>query len=137
METNPVQHAFSDKDLQKLSRRILVVDDEPAILFAYQKLLQSEGFMVDACEGLEKALCLIRTISYIAVITDIRLSGTESNEGIQLARMVCTQKPDTKVIVITGFGNSADKTTLKEIGVSHYFEKPAKPAAILELLKSI
>jgi two-component system response regulator (stage 0 sporulation protein F) len=115
--------------------RVLVVDDEPAILFAYQKLIQAEGYGIDLCEGLEEALHLIHTSTYFAVITDIRLSGSENSGGIQLLHAMRKQQPDAKIIVVTGFGNSYIEKTLKDLGASHYFEKPVRPSLIIELLR--
>lgn len=80
---------------------------------------------------------MIGTCSYFAIITDIRLSGTESTEGIQLLHAVREQQPDAKVIVATGIGNSDIERTLRELGASHYFEKPVKPAIILGLLTAM
>lgn len=117
--------------------RVLVVDDEPAILFAYMKLLQSEGFHVDACEDLNEALRLVHTGSYCAVITDIRLSGSENSDGIHLLREVRRHQPEARTIVITGFGNSDVERMLKELGASHYFEKPVQPSLIMKLLKAV
>ena len=123
--------------LSPTSRRVLVVDDEPAILFAYKKLIQAEGMHVDACETLESALPLVHAHSYCAVITDIRLSGTENSDGIRLLREVRTLQPNAKTIVITGFGSSDVERTLAELGASHYFEKPVTPLLILDLLKAV
>jgi ActR/RegA family two-component response regulator len=45
------------------------------------------------------------------------------------------QQPDAKIIVVTGFGNSYIEKTLKDLGASHYFEKPVRPSLIIELLR--
>lgn len=117
--------------------RVLVVDDEPAILFAYQKLIRANGFCVDTCSDLDDALALIETKHYSAVITDIRLSGTENIGGVLLVQAARKLQPDAKLIVVTGFGNSSVELALRELGVCHYFEKPVMPSLIMELLKAI
>lgn len=135
MKNVPIQPILLCKRLQPVSGRILVVDDEPAILFAYKKLIQAEGFEVDVCEGLEEALNLIETRSYNAVITDIRLSGTENTDGILLFQAIRKQQPDAILVIVTGFGNCDNERTLKELGASLYFEKPVRPSLIMEILK--
>lgn len=137
MHTIPLQPVLAREEFKPCSSRILVVDDEPAILFAYQKLIKAEGFEIDACDGLGEALQLISSCYYFAVITDIRLSGSENTEGIELLRAVRQCQPDSKVIVVTGFGSSSLEQKLRELGASHYFEKPVKPATIIELLRSL
>jgi DNA-binding NtrC family response regulator len=105
-------------------------------LFAYKKLIHAEGYTVDACEELADALVQINTFSYFAVITDIRLSGSENTGGIDLLYALRTRQPDAKVIVITGYGDDEMKMTLAKLGSPHYFEKPVKPSLIIELLRS-
>ena len=117
------------------ARRVLIVDDEPAILFAYQKLIQTEGFEADICEDLDEALRLISKYSYFAVITDVRLTGCDDSGGVHLAQAVRRQQPDAKIIIISGFGNGEIDRILKELGASRYFEKPVNPSLIMDFLK--
>jgi len=117
--------------------RVLVVDDEPSILFAYQKLLGAEGFTVDACGELEAALHFTNSCSYFAVITDIRLSGSGNSDGVVLLRAVRAQQPLAKTVVVTGYGTSELERTIKDLGTTHYFEKPVRPALILEILNAV
>lgn len=137
MHANPRQPVFEHEEPTPCSTRILVVDDEPAILFAYRKLIKTEGFGIDVCEGLGEALHLINSCYYFAVITDIRLSGSENTEGIDLLQAVRKKQPDSKVIVVTGFGSSSLEQNLRQLGASYYFEKPVKPGTIISLLRAL
>ena len=128
--------AVAQKNLQIPPGRILVVDDEPSILFAYQRLLRAEGYCVDSCGELGSALDLVQAHLYFAIITDIRLSGSENSDGVKLLHAVRTQQPDARTIVVTGFGDSDLEQTLKESGAHHYLEKPVQPALIIDLLKA-
>lgn len=116
-------------------RRILVVDDEVSILFAYTKLMQLEGIQVDTCETLQQALDRIASTVYFAVITDIRLSGSETHAGLQLVEAVRLMHPETKVIVITGYGSNEVRSAVSDLGVSHFFEKPVDPTLIMNVVK--
>ena len=130
------QRDTSQKNLQIHPERILVVDDEPSILFAYQRLLRAEGYCVDSCGELGSALDLVQAHVYFAIITDIRLSGTENSDGVELLCVVRAQQPDAKTIIVTGFGDFELKRTLKDLGANYYLEKPVKPSLIIELLKA-
>ena len=130
------QRDTSQKNLQIPPERILVVDDEPSILFAYQRLLRAEGYCVDSCGELGSALDLVQAHAYFAIITDIRLSGTENSDGVELLTVVRAQQPDAKTIVVTGFGDTELKRTLQDLGATFYLEKPVKPSLIIELLKA-
>lgn len=65
-----------------MKQRLLVVDDEPAILIAFRKLLQEPLVAVDGAESIEYAKALLDERSYDAVIADLRLSGIHGEEGI-------------------------------------------------------
>jgi DNA-binding NtrC family response regulator len=117
--------------------RVLIVDDEPAILFAYRKLIEREGMVVDACESFEEALAYIRSNHYFAVIADMRLAGSENTDGLEILRVTRNESPGTKVILSTGYGNSEIEQMAMTLGACHYFEKPVIPALILELLHKL
>ncbi|MEI6825235.1 MAG: response regulator [Desulfuromonadales bacterium] len=136
MKSKSIQTAVPQDNLQRRSERILVVDDEPSILFAYQRLLQAEGYRVDSCGELCSALDMVQAHLYFAIITDIRLSGSENCDGVKLLCAVRAQQPDAKTIVVTGFGDSDLERILKELGATHYLEKPVTPSLILELLNA-
>ena len=118
------------------AQRILIVDDEPAVLFAYCKMIRREGIKVDLCENLDNALSSIKSTPYMAVIADVRLSGTDNLDGLELVRSVRKFQPDAMVIVATGCDCHEVKRTAHEMGVSHYFEKPVRPSDILVVLKN-
>ncbi len=65
-------------------KRILVVDDEEAILLAFRKLLSRPNVEVDTCECIEDAKRNLDSIYYDAVIADLRLSGTLGQEGFEI-----------------------------------------------------
>lgn len=119
------------------AQRILIVDDEPAILFAYCKMMLREGIKVDLCENLENALSSIKSTPYMAVIADVRLSGTDNLDGLELVRSVREFQPGAMVIVATGCDSHEVRRTACEMGVSHYFEKPVRPSDILVVLKNL
>ena len=115
--------------------RVLVVDDESALLFAYRKLIESENYVVDACDNLVEAMELVRTHPYLAIITDMRLEGTDNADGLELVEYIREMQPDAKVIIATGYGTEELKRITESLGAAHYFEKPVKPSVILEVLK--
>jgi DNA-binding NtrC family response regulator len=117
-------------------QRVLIVDDECATLFAYRKLIKSEGFEVDTCEKLSDALAMIQTQPYLVIITDMRLAGSDNEDGIALLYFIREMQPEARVIIATGYGNDELKQTTQALGATHYFEKPVMPSAILNVLKT-
>ena len=115
--------------------RILVVDDEPAVLFAYRKLIEKAGMCVDICDCMEDALCCIRSQHYLAVIADMRLAGTDNSDGLEILRNVRHDHPDTITILVTGYGDSDLEKAAQEVGVTRYFKKPVQPTDILASIR--
>lgn len=131
------QTASSQVKKSRLVQRVLIVDDEAAILFAYRKLFEKEGKRVDACETLEEAVDLIKSYPYCAVIADMRLNGTGSTDGMELLRLIHKLRPAAVVIIITGYGSSEIEQEALDLGATYYFEKPVMPSVILGALNAV
>lgn len=127
----------ANSKVNKTPQRVLIVDDEQAVLFAYCKMMQREGIIVDECECLDQALHNIRTKPYIAVIADMRLAGTDNLDGLEIIRVAREIQPQTRLILATGYGNHESEKAAREMGVNHYFEKPVRPSDILAVLKDL
>lgn len=119
------------------THRVLVVDDEEAICFAYRKLLENERFNFDICDNVETALAYLDKNNYFAVISDVRFAGSENSDGLYLLSEIRRQQPASKVIIVTGYGSDQLKKVASELGVIHYYEKPVKPSLILSLLRDL
>jgi len=116
--------------------RILILDDEPAILFAYQRLIEKEGMHVDITTCLDGAIRCIAKCHYLAVVADVRLAGSANEDGLEFLRILRIESPSTKMILATGFGSMEIEKAARALGVSHYFEKPVQPAVIMGALRS-
>ena len=129
----PITHQITG-DLSD-GHRILIVDDEQAVLFAYRKLIEKDGMTVDISADFEDAIRHIRTRRYLAVIADLRLAGTDNGDGLEILRIIQNEQPDTKTILATGYGDSEIEKTARALGVSYYFNKPVSPSDILGALR--
>jgi DNA-binding NtrC family response regulator len=119
-----------------VTQRVLILDDEPAILFAYRKMIENEGMAVDISANLADAVSLISSRTYLAVVVDVRLTGTDNEDGLEFLRILRNVHPATKMILATGFGNNEIRENARRLGAEHYFEKPVQPSAIINALKS-
>jgi two-component system, NtrC family, C4-dicarboxylate transport response regulator DctD len=119
------------------THRVLFIDDDPAILFAYSKMLERERICVDSCECLHEAIRHIRAHSYLAVVTDLRLAGTENTDGLDVIRALRKEQPRAQFILATGCCNCEIEQNAREMGATHVFEKPVIPAKIIEAIRSL
>ena len=115
--------------------RILVVDDEPAVLFAYRKIIEKYGMTVDISANLEDAIRHIRAYRYLAVIADMRLAGSDNGDGLDILRFIQKEHPGTKTILATGYGDCEIEKMALTLGASYYFNKPVPPTDILNALR--
>ena len=100
--------------------RILIAEDEPAILDAVAYTLRGEGFSVETVVDGERALAEARDRDYDLMILDLmlpRLSGTE------VCRRVRQESP-LPIIMLTAKGAEADRVLGLEIGADDYVTKP-------------
>ncbi|HEY3491926.1 MAG TPA: response regulator, partial [Solirubrobacterales bacterium] len=86
--------------------RLLVVDDEESILSAIRDYFEPLGYEVDCARELEEAEALLSHIRYTLLIADLRLTGVQGNEGLELIRFARERSPWTRTIVLTGYGST-------------------------------
>lgn len=120
-----------------MNQRILIVDDEKAILLAFKKLLKSPNIEVDTAETMGEADNLLKENIYQAVIVDLRLTGVHGEEGLEIIKYVKELHPQTNVILVTGFGSSAVMEKAQALGAAFYFEKPVSSEVLKNALKSL
>jgi DNA-binding NtrC family response regulator len=120
-----------------MNQRILIVDDEKAILITFKKLLKSPNIEVDTAETIEDAQTLLKKNIYDAVIVDLRLSDTDEEEGLELIKSIKQRYPQTNVIPVTGYGSTAVMEKAYALGAVFYFEKPVSSEILKIVLKSL
>ena len=85
------------------SLRIMLVDDEDVLLEVISELLATSGHVVDTFSSPETALDAFDSSDYDLVITDRAMPRMS---GDQLAETIKSQRPDTPVYLMTGFGDA-------------------------------
>jgi len=118
--------------------RILIVDDEDDTLFVFSRLLRRlESCPVDAVRTLDEAAEALRGQRYSVVVTDLRLTGADGEEGLDILRLARDSGGETEVIVVTGYGSPSSMTKAYQLGAAYYFEKPVRPARLLEAVEAL
>jgi DNA-binding response OmpR family regulator len=107
-----------------MSHRLLIVDDKEAILFALSQYFSLRGFEVDCARQKEEAVALLGQKQYAAVIADLRLTGSESVEGLEVADAVRQRWLSTVVILLTAYGSPRIEAEARAHGVDVLLHKP-------------
>jgi DNA-binding NtrC family response regulator len=118
-------------------KRILVVDDEEAILFAFKKVLAAPSLDIHTAATLGQAMDLIERNPYDAVIADLRLSGDTSNDGYAVIQTVAEKQKECRIIVMTAYGDEKTKEKVFSLGAHFYLEKPVSPQKVKQLIASM
>ena len=111
--------------------RILLVDDEAALLQSLADFLREHGTHVDTTMDGQKAIEALKNHPYTLLVTDIRLPGVS---GMDLLRHVKTHHPDIAVVLITGYASTETAIEALRLGAYDYIEKPFQ---MLELLQTV
>jgi DNA-binding NtrC family response regulator len=103
--------------------RILIVDDDPALLEALPEALRLrfDRIHVDTCLTGMAALERIESNDYDAVITDIRMPGMD---GLALLAAIRETRPGIPTLLITGHGEGDMAARAREAGAYDYLLKP-------------
>lgn len=111
--------------------RLLVVDDDRAFLQRLARAMERRGFDVSACESLAEARRAINEYSPTHAVVDMRL---EDGNGLDVVELLRKRRPDSRVIILTGYGNIATAVTAVKMGAVDYLAKPADADEVFDAL---
>jgi two-component system response regulator RegA len=110
--------------------RLLLVDDEDLILELLADYFASKGYRVDTASELEEAEAMVSVYPYAAVVTDLRLTGVDSSEGLELVRFIRLHSPDARIVLLTGHASASTESESRRRGVDAFLQKPQPLAAL-------
>ena len=111
-------------------RRVLVVDDEPAMRELLSQTLALAAYDVDTTPDAEAALEMLRKPSrpYDLLIADLKMPGMD---GLSLIRRIRDMGSAVPIIIITGFSTKGSAIDAVNLGVSGYLTKPFRVHEVL------
>jgi PAS domain S-box-containing protein len=114
--------------------RILIVDDDPALLEALPAAvrLRLKGVEIDTAETATAALDQIRRVDYDAIVTDIKMPGMD---GLALLAEIRQLRPTTPTLLITGHGEHDLAIRALRGGAYDYVAKPIERDYFIVSLK--
>jgi two-component system nitrogen regulation response regulator NtrX len=116
-----------------MGRKILVVDDETAILASLSGALRDDGYDVATANSGERALEVLGSSEFDIVLLDIWLPGMD---GLEVLQKVKSSQPNLAVIMMSGHGTIETAVKATKLGAYDFVEKPLSLDKILVLIKN-
>jgi CheY-like chemotaxis protein len=113
---------------------ILVVDDELSLLMLSKKSLQSLGYKVLTAANAGEALGILEENTVNVLFSDVIMPGIS---GYQLAERVSVRYPDIKILLTSGYSDSANTCEKKKQFDVDIITKPYTQAELLQKLKEL
>ncbi|APO88079.1 MULTISPECIES: ActR/PrrA/RegA family redox response regulator transcription factor [Marivivens] len=112
-------------------RTLLLVDDDEPFLKRLAKAMEKRGFSVETAGSVVagKAIATARPSAYAVV--DLRL---EDGNGLDVVETLRERRPDSRIVVLTGYGAIATAVAAVKIGATDYLSKPADANDIVNAL---
>lgn len=114
--------------------RILIVDNDPIILFVFRDTLRELGdaYEIVTTQGGLRALEEAEEKPFDLVITDLNMPELD---GVALTKGIRQASPDTVVVWITAFGCHNWRADAERLKIYHCYDKPLEVDQILEIAR--
>ena len=106
---------FKDKSL-------LLVDDDNPFRERLARAMEKKGFQVSQAEGVKKGIESVQTKKPAFAVVDLRLND---GNGIEVVKEIQKSNPNSRVVMLTGYGNIPTAVAAIKQGAIDYLAKPA------------
>ncbi len=101
--------------------RILVIDDDDAILQSCRTILEDEGHEVETASGGDAGLALLRQKSFDLALIDLKMPG---RNGLEVLEQAVAVDPDLVPVIFTAYGTIESAVEAIKNGAFNYLTKP-------------
>jgi len=103
--------------------RVLVVDDEPQVVWVLELALGSEGYDVSTARNGVEAMAQISANHPELMVLDVMMPRMDGWSVMrELAKLPAEERP--RVVMVTALASGRDRATAMELGVDAYVPKP-------------
>ena len=113
-------------NLQKITdfadKSLLIVDDDNPLRDRLSRAMEKKGFKVTQAESVEKGINLAKNSPPAFAVVDLRLLD---GSGLEVVKEIRKMRKDSKVVMLTGYGNIPTTVAAIKAGAIDYIPKPA------------
>ena len=112
-------------------KTLLIVDDDRPFRERLARAMQARGFEVLMAETVREGITIAKERSPAYAVVDLKL---DDGNGLDVVETLHAVRPNTRVVVLTGFGNIATAVAAVKFGAIDYLPKPADADDIMSAL---
>ena len=112
-------------------KSLLIVDDDKPFLQRLARAMESRGFIVDTADSVAEGIRKAEAGPPAFAVVDLRL---EDGNGLDVIELIRKRRPDSRMVVLTGYGNIATAVTAVKLGAVDYLAKPADADEVVAAL---
>ena len=116
-----------------MSVKLLLVDDDPDLLYTLQKYLQQAGYSTVTANNGKSAIDMFETEKPEAALIDVMMPELDGFEVVKKIRSISA----IPIILLTARSDETDKIVGLELGADDYVTKPFSPREVVARLKAI
>ena len=127
-------HSMTDIEQNRPARAdksLLIVDDDKPFLQRLARAMESRGFIVDTADSVAEGIRKAEAGPPAYAVVDLRL---EDGNGLDVIELIRKRRPDSRMVVLTGYGNIATAVTAVKLGAVDYLAKPADADEVVAAL---
>ena len=118
-----------------MAATVLLLEDEEAVRSLVRLVLEAAGFTVLEARDADEALELCESQQALDILlTDVEMPDTT---GPQVAGMVASRSPDTRVLYMSGYTDQAVLRHGVSAGRNAFLQKPFTPAELTDKLRAV
>ncbi|MBY4893985.1 ActR/PrrA/RegA family redox response regulator transcription factor [Rhodobacteraceae bacterium N5(2021)] len=116
--------ASNDRNLRDIGpdKSLLLIDDDEPFLRRLERAMEKRGFEVEAAGSVAAGTAIATARPPAYAVIDLRL---EDGNGLDVVETLREKRPDTRIVVLTGYGAIATAVAAVKMGATDYLSKPA------------
>jgi len=119
---------MSEGKSQQIAQSILLVDDSVVLRDRLAQAFQERGFRVEVASNYDEALSVFHQSPTDLAVVDLRMPG---KTGLALVPQIKKLRPETRVVILSGFGSISTAIDAVRLGATNFLPKPADADDIL------
>ena len=115
-------------------KSLMVMDDDAPLRTRLGRALEARGFVVTLVGSIAEALEALRASPPAFAVLDMRL---EDGNGLKVVEALREQRPDSRAVMLTGYGAIATAVAAVKAGAADYLSKPADADDVVKALLAL